>query len=142
MLCNCAPAWCSRLLLFGQQLRDERLLFLQFIDGRIDFAAAEVIERNVLNYLQFSSVAADRERADQSFLHAVAAIRAETNAVPVTHRCELRNRADRIDNGVGSTCGARCAPGFDNGGTALLHSRNELALEPGFVANQIGRGLS
>ena len=38
-----------------------RALFLQFIHGRVDFRAAEFVDRNALNNFKFLAVAADGE---------------------------------------------------------------------------------
>ena len=70
-------------LLALQQLFDHCLFFLQLIDREVNLRATEVIDREALHDFQLVAVAVDGERADQASLDAIAAVGANTNAVPI-----------------------------------------------------------
>src|SRR5207248_5187735 len=70
-----------------EQLRDHVPFLFQFVDGGIDFCAAEFVDRHTLRDSQFRAVATDRKRADESLVHPIAAVRADADAMPVAARC-------------------------------------------------------
>ena len=97
---------CHERGLFRQQIGDHGAFFLQFIDGRFNFRTTEFIDGNVLNNFKLLTVAADGERANQIFLNAIIAVRADTGAVPVAGRCRLDDGTDTVHDGVGRAGGA------------------------------------
>src|SRR5213082_250537 len=123
----------------GEQVRHHCALLLQFVDGGVDFPAAEFVDRHALNDGKLFAVATHRKRGDESLLDTVAAIRANTNAVPIAGGRGLDDGADAFDDGVGRAAGARCAAGLDDGCAALLHGGDKLTFQPGFVFNEISR---
>ena len=54
----------------GDEVFDERLLFLQFVDRRVDARAAKIVDGHALDDLQFFAVAADGEALDVTFSYA------------------------------------------------------------------------
>src|SRR5439155_19846384 len=105
---------------FREQLRHHGPFLLQYVDGGIDFCAAEFVDRHLLHDTQFHAVATDRKRADESLVHPIAAVRAETDAMPVAGRCRFNDGADTVDDRVGRAAGARCPARFDDCRATLL----------------------
>ncbi len=80
----------------GQQFLHHRLLFLQLVDGDVDLRAAEVIDLKALHDFQLVPVAVDGERADQARLDPIAAIGANTKAVPIAGMDRRGHEAHRV----------------------------------------------
>src|SRR5213593_784680 len=68
---------------FGQQIAHQRPLFLEFIERGINLRAAEFVKRQAMDDFEFLAVAPNREGTDQALLDSVAAVRADTDAVPI-----------------------------------------------------------
>src|SRR6266566_7331248 len=82
-----------------------------------------------------------RERADQSLRYAVAAVTHDRGREAVALRGRRDERADMIDERLPRGERARCAARGDDGRAALLHLRDEFALEPLAVEHFV-RGLA
>src|SRR5256885_1294993 len=127
---------------FGQQLTNERFLLLQLGDGSIDFFFAEFVQLQALHEVQFLAVAPHGKRTDQPLLDAIAAVRANTNAVPIALGRRLGNRTHAVHDGIGSTGGARCATRFDNDRAALLHRTDKFPFKPSLVFDGLSCSLA
>jgi hypothetical protein len=128
--------------LFRQELTDEGAFFFEFVDGGVDFGAAEIIDREALNDFEFFAVAADGEGADEAFLDVVAAVGADRNAMPITGRSGFDDGADGVDDGVGGAGGAGESARFKNRCAALLDGGDEFAFEPWFVGDGLSSGAA
>src|SRR5258705_13611757 len=111
--------WASSFAVMGRLLREEVLdefpFFLEFVHGRVDPRAAEVIDREVGNDFKFLSVAADWERANQVFLDSVAPVRTNTDTVPITRGRRVEDRGDTVHDRVRCARGTGSATRLDNG---------------------------
>src|ERR1039458_3319400 len=128
---------CVKTVLFRQQVRDERLFFLQFIFRHGDFRLAEIIERHALDDFNILAVAADRVAEDQTLLDAVAAIGMHGHAEPVAGGGRVRELVNRVDGGVGGAGGAAQTACLDDGRAALLHGGDEILLQPFAMADDL-----
>src|SRR5690606_11538886 len=94
---------------------------------------AEVVDRQTLDDLILAILASTGKGVDQAFLDTVAAIGIYAHADPVAlvrTQGPGTHVVDRCRCGRG---GGRLAAGFDDGGTALLHRRDEILLQPSLV---------
>src|SRR5213594_1947924 len=123
-----------------QQLADEGLLLLQFIDRSVNFRAAELVYINALDDFEGPSITPDREGADQPLLHAVAPIRADTNAVPIGGRRWFDNGPHAVHDRVGRAGRTGAAARLNDRRAALLDGGDELAFEPGLIRDSLGSG--
>src|SRR5260221_373815 len=122
---------CLRIL--SQKLCDQPFFFFQLVDTRVNFPAAEVIQRHVLNNLPRVTHGTNRERTDQTFFDSVAPIRTDGDAVPITCRSRMYQRPNRVNCGI---CCGGCrggSPGFNDRRATLLHNWNKGLLEPRFI---------
>src|SRR2546427_3092363 len=126
----------------GQQIADERIFFLQLVDGRVNPRPAEVVDGETLDNFELLAIASDGEGADQALLHAVAAIGANTQAVPIPGWRRFEDRAHAVHNGVGGATCAGNAARFDHRRAALLDRRDKIALEPGFIGDDLRSGAA
>jgi hypothetical protein len=128
--------------LFRQKLADEGAFFFEFVDGGVDFGAAEVVDGEALDDFEFFAVAADGEGTDEAFFDVVAAVRTNGDAVPIAGRAGFDDRANGVDDGVSSASRAGKTAGFEDRCAALLDGGNEFALEPCFVGDDLSGGAA
>ena len=74
----------------------------QFGGGCIDTAPAEVVDLETLHDADFAIGAGDRERGDDAFGHAVAAVGRNRHGDPVAFRCTELPVVDVVDRCAGS----------------------------------------
>src|SRR3989442_1106312 len=67
----------------GQKLGDHRFLLFKFVHRGVDFCAAECVDGETWNDVQFLAVASNWKGGDEALLHAVTAVGANASAVPV-----------------------------------------------------------
>src|SRR5437879_1198109 len=65
-----------------QQLRDHRFLLFKFVHRGVDFGAAEGVDREAWNDVQFLAVASNWKGGDEALLHAVTAVPAFEASCP------------------------------------------------------------
>src|SRR5439155_16414039 len=110
-----------------------------FINRGIHFGAAEFVEQQYLDNLNFLAVAANGEGTDESLRDAVTAVGANTDAVPIVGGRRINHGTDAVDDRVGGAAGAGGAAGFEDGRAPLLHRGEERAFQPGFVPDDLRR---
>ena len=122
---------------------DGRFLFLQFVDGEVNFLSAEGIERQVFHDLRLAAAVLDAngKGADESFGDAVFSVGRKAEAVPVVVGRWLEERMDGVHDCIGGAGGAGSSARSDDGGAALLHGADKLALKPCLVVDDCGRRL-
>src|SRR5437879_13690817 len=78
-------------------------------------------------------IVAHGERADEALLDSIAAIRGDTDAVPITSGSGVSDGFDAVDDRIGGTGGAAGAARLEHGGAALRHRGYKFLLQPGLV---------
>src|SRR6185503_7497676 len=91
----------------------------------------------VLDNFPSLAIAAHGKAEHQSLFNSIAAVRANSDAEPISGRGRSGELADGIDDGIGGAGGAGKAAGFDDGRASLLHDADEVLLEPFAVADDI-----
>lgn len=119
----------------AEQIANGVAFFAEFVDSGIDFFLAEGAEFDTLDDFEFAAVGADREGADESFFDAVATVGGDGDTVPVALACGGDDGLHAFDGGVGSGFCRGETASFDNGCAALLHGGDEVAFEPGGIAD-------
>ena len=99
---------------------------------------AEVVDVEALDDLVLAVLGGAREARDDPLGSAVAPVADHAHRHPVAVGRAEDPGADVVDGGVGGRGRRREAPRLDDGGAALLHGGDEVALEPGLVG--AGRG--
>src|SRR5208283_842816 len=113
------------LLLPLEKVAYQRLLFEELCDGGVDLFLAEAVQRHALDDFAPSACGADRERTDEAWLDAIAAVRTDSNAVPIALRGRSHKGVHRVDNGVCGRGSRRGSPRLDDRRPALLDGGNE-----------------
>src|SRR5262249_35739503 len=90
-----------------------------------------------LDDLVAAVAAGDGIAVDHALGDAVGAIRGNAHAHPVVLARAIDPVANVVHRRVGGAGGARYAAGFDDGGAALLNGRNEVALDPGLIVDEL-----
>src|SRR5690554_2441818 len=115
-------------------------LFAQLVFGGLHLATAEVVDVQALDDLVLAAFAGDRVGVDDARLDAVAAVGGDRHADDLAVGAQ-RPVAHVVNGGRGRGGRGGGAAGLDDGGTALLHVRNEGVLVP-VTLDQLGGGLA
>src|SRR5665811_1405304 len=116
-------------------------LFGEFCGTRVDAGAGELVDLQTLDDGDLGVLRGDGEGRDESFGDSIGTIGGDGHREPVAFRRTLEPVAGVIDRRGSSRGRRRGAACFDDRRAALLHSRDEVALEPSLV-DEFRNGLA
>mmetsp|Transcript_10817 Transcript_10817/g.23274 ORF Transcript_10817/g.23274 Transcript_10817/m.23274 type:complete len:217 (-) Transcript_10817:585-1235(-) len=121
----------------------QRLLLHQLISSCLHLGSAGGVNAQALHDGPLALLAGDRVAVHQAHWHAVAAVRHHAHADPAAVSGGAQHPVtDVVAGAAGGRQGAGQTAGLDDCSAPLLHRGDELAVQPGVVANHVADGLA